>query len=307
MRNKIVLQWENVSFSVRHGFLMKNKAILRDINLSISKGSVLGLVGPNGAGKTTTIKLGAGLLAPDCGRVLINGRDATEKIARTSLGLLTETQYVYPHMRLKEWLIMLAGLSGIKRRISSQRADEMLEKVELVRQKNQMMRTLSKGQLQRAGLAQALLHDPDILLLDEPMSGLDPFWRFRIQKIILDLKAAGKTVLFSSHILSDVERLCDCIALIENGKLRWSGRLSEINREIKGYEVVARTGHAGILQNLADKGTMDLLQDGCWLLTIDQEKKESVLRLAAEKKIVIESLLPVRQELEAFLFDSAPD
>jgi ABC-2 type transport system ATP-binding protein len=248
------MQWKDVSFSVRHGFLMKNRAILRNINLNVSKGSVLGLVGPNGAGKTTTLKLGAGLLAPDCGSVLINGKNATDKMARTFLGLLTETQYIYPHMQLKEWLIMLAGLSGISGRSSRHRADEMLAEVELVKQKNQMMHTLSKGQLQRAGLAQALLHDPDILLLDEPMSGLDPYWRYKILNILIEYKKKGGTIVFSSHILGDVETLSDKVALLQKGKIIWSGRLKELDRKVAGYKIICYTSAPEIIEKTAGRG-----------------------------------------------------
>ena len=246
------LQWNNVSFSVRHGFWMRRKTIVQDLVMDLPKGTTLGLVGPNGAGKTTSIKLAAGLMAPDRGRVLVNGIPAVEPDARRKLGLLTETQYIYPHLRVREWLTMLAGFSGLTGSRLRERVDAVLELMALTDRAAMMMNTLSKGQLQRAGLAQALVHEPEILLLDEPMSGLDPYWRYRLSNILKEYKASGGTLLFSSNILADVERLSDRIALIEKGRVRWLGALSEMPREVIGYEAVCRVEHLGDLSALCN-------------------------------------------------------
>jgi len=304
---KTILEWNNVTFDVRHGFWLNSKIILERINLKIPEGTVMGLVGPNGAGKTTTIKLGAGLLRAKKGQVFIQGRLATDTGARSGLGLLTETQYIYPHLRLEEWLIMLARLSGLKGKKQTHRVNQVLELMELTDRANQMMRTLSKGQVQRAGLAQALLHEPAILLLDEPMSGLDPYWRFRVQNILLDFKTSGGTILFSSHILSDVERLSDQVALIEGGRLRWTGCLADLHRKIKGYEVICRVNQQEILKNLVSERKIARQPDGGWLLSIQKDQKEELMRVASDGKIIIESLHPIREEIEEVLFGFTSD
>ncbi len=296
------LQWNRVTFAVPHGFWMRSKIIIYDMDLSVPAGTVMGLVGPNGAGKTTTIKLGAGLLRPQTGQVLIKERLSTEAGARACLGLLTETQYIYPHLRLKEWLIMLAGLSGVKGGKRTRRVNEVLELLDLTGQANQMMHTLSKGQIQRAGLAQALIHEPAILLLDEPMSGLDPYWRYRVQKILLDFKSEGGTILFSSHILVDVERLSDQVALLEEGRLLWTGRLADLQRRITGYEVICQTRQPEVLANLAYNGKMESQPKGGWLFSILATQKKELLQLASADTITLESLRPVQEEIEEVLF-----
>lgn len=281
---------------------MKSKVIIHDLDMAVPTGTIMGLVGPNGAGKTTTIKLGSGLLEPQAGKVLIKGHSATDTQARSPLGLLTESQYIYPHLRLKEWLIMLAGISGLKENRRLHRVNEVMELLELTDRGDQMMRTLSKGQVQRAGLAQALVHEPAILLLDEPMSGLDPYWRYRLQKILLDFKSAGGTILFSSHILSDMERLSDQVALLEDGRLCWMGRLADLPRKNKGYEAVCATRRPEILKNLAIDGSMEPQPEGRWLLIIPGTQRDDLLKLASAGTVTLESLRPIREEIDEVLF-----
>ncbi len=282
---------------------MKSKAILRNINLGISEGSILGLVGPNGAGKTTTIKLGAGLIMPASGKVLIQRNVAALSMSRKKLGLLTEAQYFYPHLRVKEWLEMMAGLSGLTRSDSKKRIDDVLEMVELNSYCDQMMRTLSKGQLQRAGLAQALLHEPEILILDEPMSGLDPYWRHKVLNILLAYKRKGGTMVFSSHILSDVETLSDQVALLQEGKIVWNGRLKELDRKVEGYKIICYTNAPETLEKIALDNKIEKQPDGAWFFSIQADKKADFLSLAASNdEIKIESLLPIQEELASVLF-----
>ena len=302
MTSKALL-WDKVSFSVRHGFWMKSKRILDNITLEIEKGTVLGLVGPNGAGKTTTIKLGAGLTRPGSGKVLIQGKSAVFSISRKNLGLLTEAQYFYPHLRVKEWLEMMAGLSGMTRTDSKKRIDAVLEMVELNGYCDQMMRTLSKGQLQRAGLAQALLHEPEILILDEPMSGLDPYWRHKVLNILLAYKRKGGTMVFSSHILSDVETLSDQVALVQSGKIVWNGRLKELDRKVEGYKIICYTSAPETLEKIAEDNKIEKQPDGAWFFSIQPDKRADFLSLVASNdEIKVESLLPIQEELASVLF-----
>jgi len=301
--SEFALEWKSVSFAVPYGFWMRPKTIIRGLDLSVAPGSAVGLVGPNGAGKTTTLKLGAGLIRPGSGRVLINGEPAIRSRSRRRLGLLTETQYVYPHLRLKEWLTMAAALSGWKGLECRKRVEDVLERMELTCQADQVMRTLSKGQTQRAGLAQAFVHEPDILLLDEPMSGLDPFWRFKVQQMLMDYKASGGTLFFSSHILSDVERISDQVALISDGAIRWQGRLSDMPRRLTGYEVRCRAQNPSVLEKYAKDSRVELQPDGACLLSIDTEQKEALLNACAAGHVAIESLRPIRPQIEEVLFE----
>lgn len=302
MTTQMAIQWNNVSYSIRQGFWLKYKRILQQMNLNVPWGQVLGLVGPNGAGKTTTIKLGAGLLTPEMGEVLINGKPAHLSTSRTHIGLLTETQYIYHHLKLKEWLEMMASLSGLNSIQCRQRVTAMLEQFELHDRADQMMHTLSKGQLQRAGLAQAMVHDPKILFLDEPMSGLDPYWRYRVQQILRDYKNSGGTIVFSSHVLVDVERLSDQIALIEGGRLKWNGNLSDMKRDIKAYEMVCRTDQPDILIPFAIDGKLIRQPEGEYLFSIYPDQKNELMKLTTNGVVAIESLRPVRQEIEEILF-----
>ncbi|MFA7013912.1 MAG: ABC transporter ATP-binding protein [Desulfobacterales bacterium] len=301
--SEFALEWRSVSFAVPHGFWMRPKTIIDGLDLAVAPGSAVGLVGPNGAGKTTTLKLGAGLIHPGSGRVLINGEPATKSQSRRRLGLLTETQYVYPHLRLKEWLTMAAALSGWKGLPRRKRVEEVLERMELTGQADQAMRTLSKGQTQRAGLAQAFVHEPDILLLDEPMSGLDPFWRFRIQQMLMQYKSSGGTLFFSSHILSDVERISDQVALISDGAIRWKGRLSDMPRRLTGYEVRCRAQNPSVLKKFARNSRVELQPDGACVLSVDPEQKEALLNACAAGHVAIESLRPIRPQIEEVLFE----
>ena len=297
------LLWDKASFSVRHGFWMKSKRILDNITLEIEKGTVLGLVGPNGAGKTTTIKLGAGLLSPESGKVMIQGNAAVFSTSRKSLGLLTESQYFYPYLRLKEWLKMMGGLSGMSRTGTRKRINDVLELVELSSHGDQMMRTLSKGQLQRVGIAQAFLHEPEILILDEPMSGLDPYWRYKVLNILMDYKKKGGTIVFSSHILSDVETLSDKVALLQKGKIVWNGRLKELDRKVEGYKITCYTNTPGIIGKIAIGNEIEKQPDGGWFFSIPSDKRAEFLDLvASNEEIKVESFLPIQEELASVLF-----
>ena len=301
--SEFALDWQSVSFAVPYGFWMRPKTIIDGLDLSVSAGSAVGLVGPNGAGKTTTLKLGAGLIRPGSGQVLINGEPAMRSQSRIRLGLLTETQYVYPHLRLKEWLTMAAALSGWKGPELRHRVDDVLQRMELTGQADQVMRTLSKGQTQRAGIAQAFVHEPDILLLDEPMSGLDPFWRFKVQQMLMQYKASGGTLFFSSHILSDVERISDQVALISEGAIQWQGKLSDMPRRLTGYEVRCRAQNTSILEKFARNSLVEVQPDGACLLSVDPEQKEALLNACAAGHVAIESLTPIRPQIEEVLFE----
>lgn len=297
------VEWQHVSFGVRQGFWLRRKVIIDDLSLRVMQGMALGLVGPNGAGKTTTIMLGAGLLKPHAGSVKVAGKEAGDAASRRGIGYLTERPYFYPRLTLFEWLHMLGGLSRISLVERRRAVDRCLDLLDLQEQGPRQMKTLSKGQLQRAGLAQALLHDPAILLLDEPMSGLDPYWRRRFLEILKKLKRDGRTIVFSSHILSDVEKICDEAVLIDQGVVRWMDDLSVFERSGQTFDIRFESEDQEILSELSGKGAL-VADDrrNRWRLRIEGWVLEEVLALAVGKKIRLESLNPVQTDLEEVLF-----
>jgi len=301
--NQTAVRWNNVSYFVRSGFWLQNKTILSGLDLELPWGTVLGLVGPNGAGKTTSIKLGAGIIEPDRGEVLVNNYPACSLAAKSSISILTEIQYFYPNLKVSEWLYSLAQMSGLSSRQIQEGLDLVLDSLELGQLFQKQMHTLSKGQLQRTGLAQALMQDPDILLLDEPMSGLDPYWRYRFKGVLKQQRERGKTILLSTHILNDIEDLCDRIALMENCRVRWTGAISELSRKIKGYEVVARINDPDIVNDLATEGSCEQKSTGEYVFLIPSDKREYILDLVTRDRLELTSLSPVHQDLEELLFE----
>lgn len=302
IEDDFVLHLSSVGYYCRSGFFLTQKSILRSIDLKIEKGTVTSLVGPNGAGKTTTIKLGSGLIKPDSGEVLLFGDQAHLPKSRSRIGLVTETQYPYPFLRLKEWLKMLCGLSGIKRKDLAEAVDQSLELMELTDLSGDFMRNLSKGQLQRAGIAQALAHKPDFLLLDEPMSGLDPYWRHKVNKLIQQFKKAGGTVFFSSHIISDVERLSDQVVLMHNGEIRWSGSLGELDRTTRGYEVVGKIHDMRAVKSIVSPNMLNDYPGGWSIFPIEVEQKQDFMKLVGQGSFSLESITPIQDEIEDVLF-----
>lgn len=193
--------------------------ILDDISFSVPEGITFGVLGPNGAGKTTTMKVILGLLKPSSGTVSILGKPTTDKKMRSTIGYMPESPYFYMYLSGYELLSFCADLLGLKGQLKKERIEELLELVGMSSRAHTRLGKCSKGMLQRIGIAQSLLNDPQLVMLDEPMSGLDPLGRKEIRDIILSLKARKKTIFFNSHILSDVEDLCDQVAILKNGRL----------------------------------------------------------------------------------------
>jgi len=202
------------------GIRRKKKQAVKDVTLSIESGEIFGIIGVNGAGKSSVLKMILGFINPDSGLILISDRKPSDPESRKQIGYLPENPYFYDHLTAEELLGFGASASGLDRRETRQRSDELLKRVNLFEEKKQKLRSYSKGMTQRAGICYALVHDPQIVILDEPMSGLDPLGRKMMIDLILDLKKKGKTVLFCSHILSDVERICDRVAIMDQGQVK---------------------------------------------------------------------------------------
>ncbi len=214
-----VVRFEHVAKSLPYGFWLRRKQVLLDVSLTVERGEVYGFLGPNGSGKTTSLKCLLGLLRPDAGTVEIFGRPGNDPDARRKLGYLPEHPYFYPHLTGRELVDYFGRLFDLPSDVRRRRTDELIELVGMADKAAQPIKQYSKGMMQRIGMAQALINDPDLVILDEPMSGLDPIGRREVKDIILDLKARGTTVLFSSHILADAEALCDRVGLLFEGKI----------------------------------------------------------------------------------------
>lgn len=210
---------DNLSKMFREGLRGRKVLALDQLSLRVGQGEVFGFLGPNGAGKSTTIKVLLNLIRPDRGGGTIAGADVRHPQVRRSVGYLPENPYFYDYLSAEELLWFGGRSSGVRRGVLRARIPELLQQVGLGKAQQRHLRTYSKGMVQRAGLALALVHDPDVVILDEPMSGLDPLGRKMVGDLILDLKQEGKTVFFSSHILNDIERFCDRIGIIDDGRL----------------------------------------------------------------------------------------
>ncbi len=226
MQKMIALSEISKSFKTK--LAAKRVYALRGLSLEIAEGEVFGFLGPNGAGKSTAIKILLNLIYPDSGNASIMGKDVSDRSVRRVVGFLPENPCFYDYLTAEELLHFGGSASGLKHAAIRQRTDILMQKVNLQEARKRPLRTYSKGMLQRAGLALALAHDPEVVILDEPMSGLDPIGRKMVGDLILELKAQGKTVFFSSHILNDVERFCDKVGILVGGMLRVTGKLGDL-------------------------------------------------------------------------------
>src|SRR5207248_8190532 len=206
----------------------KPKQALKPLHLKVEDGEIFGFLGPNGAGKTTTLKLLMGLIFPTAGSARLLGHDWRDPDVKAVIGFLPEQPYFYDYLTAEELLDYYARLSGMEARARKRRIAEVLSRVGMSANASVQLRKFSKGMLQRIGVAQAIVHDPKLVFLDEPMSGLDPMGRLEVRDLIQSLKDEGKTVFFSTHILSDAETLCDRVAVLDRGELRAVGAVSEL-------------------------------------------------------------------------------
>lgn len=249
----------------RSGFWMNQKVVsLKSCSLKVYKGETFGLLGPNGAGKTTLLKLLLGVIRPTGGRGLLLGRPLGDRTVKERIGYLPENAYLYDYLTGWEFLQLAAGLFQIPKSVQRQRIPELVKLVglSLVDARKKPLRRYSKGMLQRVGMAQALINDPELVFLDEPMSGLDPVGRYQMREIILSLKAAGKTIFFNSHILSEVEKICDRVAILSQGQLICSGSLNELLGTTSTYHVKGQGGDLEVLKKWIP--SLEFEPDGSW-------------------------------------------
>ena len=239
----LVIRVEQLAKTFVVGFRRRQVPAVRGVSFTVERGEIFGFVGPNGAGKTTTIKMLMGLIFPSSGQLEVLGHPVPSLAAKRRLGFLPEQPYFYEHLSGAELLDLMGSLCEVPRPLRRQRAAALLEQVGIAGAAKRPLRKYSKGMLQRLGLAQALINDPELVVLDEPMSGLDPIGRKEIRDLIAGLKRQGKTVFFSTHILSDVELLCDRCAIIVGGAIQDVGPLRQLlSPRLLHTEVVLERG-----------------------------------------------------------------
>jgi ABC-2 type transport system ATP-binding protein len=297
---------EDLIKDFRPGFGLRRKRVLDRISFSVRRGDIFGFVGPNGAGKTTTLKVLMGLIRATSGNATILGHDVRETAYRRHVGFLPENPYFHDFLTGREFLEFYAKLSGLSRAERPERVQNLLGLVGLEQAASARLRTYSKGMLQRIGLAQSLVHDPEVVFLDEPMSGLDPLGRKQIRDLILRLRAEGKTVFMNSHILSDVEMLCDRVAIIAEGRIRYTGSVEEFLPHGESEMDVVVTGvapetAAGLQERLG--GRMRIQGERLELRVPEKEVGDllaQVLAAGAEVK----SVAPHRASLESIFLST---
>ena len=283
------------------GFWGRRVTAVDGLSLDIRRGEVFGFLGPNGAGKTTTLKMLMGLIYPTSGQARIFGHAVGDPAAKAKLGFLPESPYFYDYLTSREFLNFYGHLFGLWGGSLDKRVDELLELVGMSHAKDLQLRKFSKGMLQRVGIAQALINDPELVVLDEPMSGLDPIGRKEVRDLIFRLKESGKTVMFSSHILHDAELLCDRVAMIMKGRLVACGQVSELIQQGTTQEVemvVDRLSPEG-LEHLRVLATKVVLNGERVMVVLSNQHQvdESleVIRVAHAKLV---SLTPHKASLE---------
>ncbi len=247
-----IIEVDNLRKVFRRGFFRRETTAVDGISFSVEAGEIFGFLGPNGAGKTTTMKVLMGLIHATSGSARVLGAPVGDRRARHRLGYLPENPYFYDYLSAVELLHMVGRLYGLDRPARDKRAHELLDRLGLAHAKRRPMRSYSKGMLQRAGLAQALMGDPELVVLDEPMSGLDPIGRKEVRDLIVDLRSRGKTVFFCTHILADANLVCDRVGILVNGKLRDVGPLGEL--------LNPRVDTVDVQWSCQDEGTRERLQ-----------------------------------------------
>ncbi|MFO0672176.1 MAG: ABC transporter ATP-binding protein [Polyangiaceae bacterium] len=297
---RTVLTVEDLRKTFKKPFSGKKVEAVRGISFTAFEGEIFGFLGPNGAGKTTTIKMLTGLIAPTSGRATILGETAPSPEAMKRVGFLPENPYIYPYLSPREFVTLCAQLSGVPRREVFGRVERIIERVGISSAIDRPARNLSKGMLQRTGLAAALVHEPELLILDEPMSGLDPVGRKEVRDLIVEERKSGRAVFFSSHILSDVEMLCDRVCILKSGSVVLAGAVRElVTGEVRSSEITLDRAPESLVRELAEMGHAARAMGEQTVLDVTGEAAvRAVLEKALASGAVVESVVPKRETLE---------
>jgi ABC-2 type transport system ATP-binding protein len=298
-----VLEVKKLGKTFRKPFTGKTVEAVKEVSLSVARGEIFGFLGPNGAGKTTTIKMLTGLISMSRGSATILGFPVPHPEAMGRVGFLPENPYVYPYLTPREFVSLCGELNGLRGAALQDRVRSSLERTGVAYAMDRSVRALSKGMLQRVGLAAALVHDPELLILDEPMSGLDPVGRKEVRDLIVDERAGGRTVFFSSHVLSDVEMICDRVCILRKGEVVVAGAIRDLlKQDVRRFEVA--------IDGLSDEVTKSIQTGGegpaparrVGAMTHLDIEGEDALGIALKKILDaggrIESVTPKRETLE---------
>ncbi|TAJ26014.1 MAG: ABC transporter ATP-binding protein [Nitrospirae bacterium] len=278
---------------------------LAGLSLSVRRGEIYGFLGPNGAGKTTTLKILMGLMKASGGKAEVLGKPAGHVASRRGIGFLPESPYFYDYLTAEEFLAFYGHLAGLEGAGLKRRVEALLDLVGLAEARDRQLRKFSKGMLQRIGLAQALIHDPELVILDEPMSGLDPIGRKQVRDLILALREQGKTVFFSTHIIPDVEVMCDRVGIVVKGKLLASGTVEELVSRGQGrtVEIVCEGFKAAVPPAItAARGQVLPRGNHCVVVLPDPDRLEDVLAGIRLHGARLVSVTSQRGSLEALFF-----
>jgi len=302
MSDDVVLEVRDLQKVFHIGFFRKRVEAVKNSTFSVRRGEIFGLLGPNGAGKTTTIKAILRLIFPTSGEIKLFGRAADDREAAKRVGYMPENPYVYQYLKPLEFLDLCGRLTGIPNSELRARSEAMVDKVGLRHAVDRPIGKFSKGMMQRVGLAQALLHDPELLVLDEPMSGLDPIGRKEVRDVLLEQRERGKTLLFTSHILSDVELLCDRVVIMRHGEITAEGNVHDLLQAPRRKVEIRLSGASSALkESLSSRGA--IVDDGDGHLTLQAEGDKAVdeiLRISTAAGARLDALVPERQTLESF-------
>jgi ABC-2 type transport system ATP-binding protein len=304
-----IVRVDAVTKDVRPGFGLRRKRVLEDVSFCVREGEIFGFVGPNGAGKTTMLKVLLGLIRATSGSARVLGHDVGETAFRRHVGFLPENPYFYDYLTARETLDFYAKLCGLSRERRRERGEALLAQVGLAHAANARVRTYSKGMQQRLGIAQALVHDPDVVFLDEPMSGLDPIGRKEVRDLILRLREQGKTVFMNTHILHDVELVCDRVAIIAGGRIRYEGAIQDF---VDAGERVTDLLVAGVPAQLSTvleerfaaqlRGVGDRIE-----VRVGEKHVDAALALLLEAGASVMSVSPFRASLEQIFLSAVEE
>jgi ABC-2 type transport system ATP-binding protein len=307
MNGDVVLEVDGLWKVFHIGFFRKRVEAVRGTSFQVKRGEIFGLLGPNGAGKTTTIKSILRLIFPTKGEIRIFGRSAGDRESARRVGYMPENPYVYQYLKPLEFLDLCGRLVGLPKAERLARSEEMIDKVGLRHATDRSIGQFSKGMMQRIGLAQALLHDPELLVLDEPMSGLDPIGRKEVRDLLLEQRSRGKTLLFTSHILSDVELLCNRVVIMQQGEITSEGQVHDLLESTGRHVELRLSGTSPALKDsLRSRAT--IVDEGTGHLTLradSQKAVDEILRISNAAGARLEALVPERQSLENLFLEDA--
>jgi ABC-2 type transport system ATP-binding protein len=285
------------------GFWRKRpKRALFPLRFTVEDGEVFGFLGPNGAGKTTTLKLLMGLVYPTAGSARILGREWTDPSVKAQIGFLPEQPYFYDYLTAHELLEYYGQLSGVPAKQRKQRVEKVLDQVGLRDVRGVQLRKFSKGMLQRVGIGQAILHDPKLVFFDEPMSGLDPMGRREVRDLMEQLKHEGKTVFFSTHILSDAEALCDRVAVIHKGELRDVGAIEDLTSSVLGKVEMIWQG-SQVPASIKALGAECHVSGDRVRAIIAENQQDAIIDALRRERLRLIAIIPVRTSLEAYFVE----